>query len=176
VGATFALSEKGMSYASGIYIKKSPKRVGVKPIDANYQVFYRPVNNKWNLSNVRSEVQIRVRRRKTKQQERFSSLFSSTSEFVITGKDTAHVARFKVDEVSRPRDILEEQIGETDNEFWGEENIIIPGEPIEKAIVRLGRRNNMFSEQEITAIEIEEDKEAQRPAERTDDKIDHDED
>jgi hypothetical protein len=169
VGATFELSDKGMNFASGIYIKKFPRRVGVKPINAYYQVFYRPFYGKWNLSNVRSEVLIRVKRRKTQQQDRFNSLFSSTSEFVITGKDTTNIIRFKTDEVSRPKDILEEQIGETDNEFRGEENIIIPGEPIEKAITRLGRRNAFFSEQEIAAIKIEEEKEAK---ELSDDPVD----
>jgi hypothetical protein len=153
-----------MNYATGIYIKKSPKRIGVKPINAYYQVFYRPIHNKWTLSNARSEVLIRVRRKREKQQDKFNSLFSSVSEFVITGKDTTDITRFKVDEISRPRDILEEQIRETDNEFWGNENIIIPEEPIEKAIIRLGRRNNIFSEQEIAAIKIEEEKEADNPA------------
>lgn len=164
VGATFELSDKNMNYATGIYIKKSPKRIGVKPINAYYQVFYRPIHNKWTLSNARSEVLIRVRRKREKQQDKFNSLFSSVSEFVITGKDTTDITRFKVDEISRPRDILVEQIRETDNEFWGNENIIIPEEPIEKAIIRLGRRNNIFSEQEIAAIKIEEEKEANNPA------------
>ena len=162
VGASFELSEKGMNYASGIYVKKTPRRVGVKPINAYYQVFYRPFNNKWNLSNVRSEVLIRVRRKRDKQHDKFNSLFSSVSEFVITGKDTASdISRFKVDEISRPKDILVEQIGEADNEFWGNENIIIPEEPIEKAIIRLGRRNDIFSDQEIAAIKIEEEKEGE---------------
>jgi hypothetical protein len=159
VGASFELPEKGMSYAAGIYIKKIPRRTGVKPINAHYQVFYRLYSNKWNLSNARSEVLVRVRRRKDKRQDKFNSVFASISEFVITGKDTANVVRFKTDEVSRPRDILVEQIGETDIDFWGNENMIIPEEPIEKAIIRLGRRNNIFSEQEIEAIKIEEEKE-----------------
>jgi len=126
---------------------------------------------------VRSEVLIRVKRRKTQQQDRFNSLFSSTSEFVITGKDTTNIIRFKTDEVSRPKDILAEQIGETDNEFWGEENIIIPGEPIEKAITRLVRRNAFFSDQEIAAIKIEEEKEARKLSDDPeDDKIMNDPD
>ena len=162
VGASFELPEKEMSYAAGIYIKKSPRRMGVKPINAYYQVFYRQYNNKWNLSNARSEVIIRVRRRKDKQQDKFNSVFASISEFVITSKDTANIARFKTDEVSRPRDVLVEQIGETDLGFWGDENIIIPEEPIEKTIIKLGRRNNIFSEQEIEAIRIEEEKEADK--------------
>ena len=148
VGASFELPEKGMSYASGIYVKKIPRRMGAKPINAYYQVFYRLYLNKWNLSNARSEILIRVRRRKNKQQDRFNCVFASVSEFVITNKDTSNVVRFRTNEVARPKDILVDQIGETDLEFWGEENIIIPEEPIEKTIMRLGRRNSVFSEQE----------------------------
>jgi hypothetical protein len=166
VGTSFELPEKGMSYVKGLYVRKSPKRTGVKPIHAYYQVFYRQYHSKWNLSNARSEIVIRVRRRRDKQHDKFNSVFSSISEFVITNKDTLNVVRFKTDEISRPNDVLVDQIGETDLEFWGNENIIIPEEPIERAIVRLGRRNHIFSEQEIAAIKIEEEKEVGEPSEK----------
>jgi hypothetical protein len=152
VGAAFEMPESGMTYAAGIYVKKSPKHTGVKPLNANYQVFYRYYNKKWNLSNARSQVLVRVRRRKDKKQDRFKSVFSSVSEFVITSKDTTNIVRFRTDEISRPRDVLQEQIGETDYNFWGEENIIIPEEPIEKTMIRLGRRNHALSGQEIKVL------------------------
>lgn len=160
VGASFEMPETGMTYAAGIYVRKSPRRTGVKPLNATYQVFYRYYNNRWNLSNARSHILVRVRRKNNKRQDRFNSVFASVSEFVITNKDTINVARFKTDEVSRPRDVLEHQIGETDYEFWGNENIIIPEEPIERTFLRIGRRNNMFTQQEIRAIKIEEEKES----------------
>jgi len=160
VGASFELSDKGMSYATGIYVKKTPKRIGVKPVSAKYQVYYRYYHGKWNLNNARSEVLMRVRRKKDSQQDKFNSDFASTSEFVITNKDTANINRFRINEISRPKDVLVDQIGETDEEFWGSENIITPDEPIEKTILRLGRRNNLLSEEEIAAIKIEEEKEA----------------
>jgi hypothetical protein len=159
VGASFQLSEKGMNYATGIYVKKTPKRMGVKPMSASYEVFYRFYHGKWNLSNVRSDITIRVRRKKNKQQDRFNSDFESTSEFVITNKDTANIARFRFAETSKPHDVLFDQIGETDQEFWGSENVIKAEEPIEKTILRLNRKNNFFSEAEMAAIKIEEEKE-----------------
>jgi hypothetical protein len=175
VGASFELSDKGMSYATGIYVKKTPKRIGVKPLSARYQVYYRYYNGRWNLNNARSEVLMRVKRKKNSQQDKFNSDFASTSEFVVTSKDTAHINRFRVNEISRPRDVLVEQIGETDEEFWGSENIIAPDEPIEKTILRLGRRNNLLSEEEIAAIKIEEEKEAgNNPNEETVDENDKD--
>ena len=164
VGASFKLSDKGMKYATGIYIKKSPKRLGVRPISAKYEVYYRAYHGKWNLSNVRSNILIRVRRKKGKQQDKFNSDFESTSEFVVTNKDTANIARFRFNEISKPKDVLVDQIGETDQDFWGSENVISPDEPIEKTILKLGRRNNIFSEQEIAAIKIEEEKEAGKAA------------
>jgi hypothetical protein len=167
VGATFEMPETGMSYASGIYVKKSPRKIGVKPISAHYQVFYRYYCNKWNLSNARSDVLIRVRRRKDKHQDKYNSEFESISEFVITSKDTANIARFKTDEISRPRDILVEQIGQTDPDFWGNENIIIPEEPIEKTIVNIGRKNSFFSGQEIKSVNIEEEKEVERSSNKS---------
>jgi hypothetical protein len=61
--------------------------------------------------------------------------------------------------------VLVEQIGETDQEFWGSENVIKPEEPSEKTILRLGRKSNIFSEQEIAAIKIEEEKDAVKTVE-----------
>ncbi|MFO7370241.1 MAG: carboxypeptidase-like regulatory domain-containing protein [Bacteroidales bacterium] len=174
-GAFFELSDKEMSYTEGVYVKKTPRRIGVKPLRASYQVFYRLYHNKWNLSNVRSELLIRVRRKKDKEMNKFNSVFTSVSEFVITNKDTANVTRFKADEISRPRDVLVEQIGETDLTFWGDENIIIPEEPIEKAIIKFNRKSNLFSDQEIRSIKIEEEKESDLNREQESKQNEHDE-
>lgn len=159
VGSSFELSQKSMSYATGIYIVKSPRKTGVRPVSARYEVFYRYYHSKWNLSNVRSDILIRVRRKKSNQQDKFNADFESTSEFVVTEKDTANVARFRTNEVSKPRDVLVDQIGEIDKEFWGNENVITPDEPIEKTVLRIGRRNNWLSPEEIATIRIEEEKE-----------------
>jgi hypothetical protein len=150
-----------MSYATGIYVVKSPRKTGVRPVSARYEVYYRFYHGRWNLSNVRSDILIRVRRKKSNQQDKFNADFESTSEFVITGKDTANIARFRTNEVSKPRDVLADQIGETDKEFWGNENVITPDEPIEKTVLRIGRRNNWLSPEEIATIRIEEEKEAE---------------
>jgi hypothetical protein len=168
VGASFELNDRGMKYVSGIYIRKTPKRTKVKPVNAMYQVFYQPYYGKWNLSNIRSEINIRVRRDKSRKQDKFSSVFTSASEFVITDKDTVNVERFSQDEISRPKDILSEQIGETDREFWGDENIIIPEEPIEKTIIKLGRKHNIFSDQEIQTIKNEEKKDSEQELNKED--------
>ncbi len=160
VGASFELSEKNLNYNPRTYVKKSPRTIRANPTAAYYEVFYRPYHTKWNLSNARSEIKVHVRQRKDKDQDKFNSDFESVSEFVVTGKDTTDVERFRTGEVSGFKDVLEDQIGETDEEFWGIENVIIPEEPIEKAVLRLGKRSGIFTDEEIEIIKIEEEREA----------------
>lgn len=163
VGASFELSEKNLNYNTRTYVKKSPRKIRVKPTAAYYEVYYRYYSDKWNLSNARSEIQIHIRQRRDEALDKFNSDFESVTEFVITSKDTTDVTRFRFNETARRRDVLVEQISaEPDMEFWGSENIIIPEEPIEKTILRLGRRNKIFTEEEIELIKIEEEKEDNR--------------
>jgi len=157
VGASFELNEKNLNYNPREYIKKNPRTIRVNPTAAYYEVYYRRYDGIWNLSNARSEIQVHVRQRKDQGQDRFNSDFASVSEFVITSKDTLDVTRFKMNETSKPKDILEEQIGDADPDFWGNENIIIPEEPIVKTILFLVRRNSFFTDEEIELIKIQEE-------------------
>jgi len=154
IGADFELSQEGMNYAEGLYVKKCPRKLRVKPVSASYQVYYRQYNNRWNLSNVRSDISVRVRHRKDKSQDKLNYMFESVSEFVVTGIDSSITARFKFNEISRPRDILVQQIQETDESFWGDENIIIPEEPIEKTILRLGKKEGIQFDQRFAIRKI----------------------
>ncbi|MBN2762648.1 MAG: hypothetical protein JXR41_06130, partial [Bacteroidales bacterium] len=154
IGANFELSQEGMNYATGLYIKKSPRKLRVKPISASYQVYYRQYNNMWNLSNARSDISIRVKHRRDKSKDKMNYIFESVSEFVITGIDSSKTARFKFREISRPRDILVEQIKETDESFWGDENFIIPEEPIEKTILRLGKNDGILFDKSFAIRKI----------------------
>lgn len=154
IGADFELSQDGMDYAAGLYVKKSPRKLRVKPVSASYQVYYRQVNNRWNLSNVRSDISIRVKHKKDKLQDKLNYMFESVSEFVVTGIDSSNIGRFKFDEVSRPRDILVEQIKETDESFWGDENIIVPEEPIEKTVLKLWKKESIQFDQRFAIRKI----------------------
>jgi hypothetical protein len=154
VGSDFELSKEGINYATGMYVKKCPRRLKVKPVSASYQVYYRRYNGRWNLSNVRSDLSIRVKHKKDKVQDKLNYVFESISEFVVTSRDSSNIARFKFNEISKPRDILVNQIVETDETFWGNENIIIPEEPIEKTILKLGKKEGIQFDQSFTTLKI----------------------
>ncbi len=154
IGATFELSQEGIDYATGIYVKKCPKKLRVKPVSASYEVYYRMIDNRWNLSHARSDVNIKVKHKKDKLQDKINYEYESISEFVITSIDSSVTARFRFNEIARPRDILVEQIKETDDAFWGDENIIIPEEPIEKTVLRLWKKDKIQYDQNYATGKI----------------------
>ena len=157
VKAEFSLSPKGIGYAQDMYVVRSPVNLKTKPLYANYFVNYRKINNKWNLDHVRSEVSLFIKRsRRKKRRNKISSVFTSVSEFVITNKDTADVYRFKNNEISKSNDILVKQISETDEDFWGKENIILPDEPLLETIVNLNKNRGMEILPEIPVARTEE--------------------
>jgi hypothetical protein len=157
VKAEFSLSPKGISFAHDMYVVKSPFNLKIKPLYAKYFVNYRKINDIWNLDYVRSEVSMSIKRnRSRKRRRKMSSTFTSISEFVITNKDTVDVSRFKKNEISKSNDVLVKQISETDENFWGKENIILPDEPLLETIVKLNRDKGLQILPEIPVARTEE--------------------
>lgn len=145
VKVEFGISSRGINFANDIYIVKNPDQYKVKPQYADYQVNYIKEGNKWALNSARSEIRIFVKSKKEKKKKKdyISSLFTSVSEFVITEKDSVNVQRFKNDEISKPNDILFKQIAETDETFWGEDNIILPDEPLIETIMKINQTSSI---------------------------------
>lgn len=137
VRAEFSINEESLGHAYDLLIKKTPPGFRIQPKYARYEVEYRHYEQKWNLSHVRSELALRVHKKRGKQHKGYNCTLSSASEFVITGKakDTNEKIRYR--DAAKPGDILYEQIAETDAGFWGTENIILPEEPLLKTIEKL---------------------------------------
>lgn len=158
VKADFSISPKGIGFAHDLYVVKSPVNLKIKPLHAKYSVNYRKINEKWNLDYVRSEVSIFVKRNdnKKKNRDNISSTYTSVSEFVITEKSNTSVQRFKPDEISRPNDILIKQLSDTDENFWGEANIILPDEPLLETILKLNKQIGLSTHPEIPVARTQE--------------------
>lgn len=137
VRAEFELSKQGVKFARDMLVKKRPRGFKVKPMYANYMVEYRFYNNVWNLHYARSDLGIKVKKVRGKENKGFICDFTSTSEFVITGMSTNSNKKIPFKAVSKSNDILVEQLANSDKIFWANENVIIPEEPLQKTIVRL---------------------------------------
>lgn len=141
VRVEFSINQESLKYAYSMLIKKTPANFRILPKYGKYEVEYRKYDDKWNLSHVRSEIAFRVRRRKGVENKASSCTFSSASEFVITGESDEDFEKIRYRDAAKPGDILYEQIAETNNGFWGDENIIIPEEPLLKTIQKLKLEN-----------------------------------
>lgn len=144
VRAEFELSSEGLKYANSLMIKKAPGNYYIQPKLGKYEVEYRYYEGKWNLNHARSEIAIKVRKKRGKENKGFTCQFHSASEFVITGKANTQFERIKYRDASKQSDVLLEQITSTDPELWGNETTIIPEEPLLKTIkkLRLQEENN----------------------------------
>ena len=137
VRAEFELGRDGIRYARSLLVKKAPRGYRVKPVHARYEVEYRFYNNVWNLHYARSDFGIKVKKVRGKENKGFSCDFSSTSEFVITGISDTTKLKIPFRELSKPSDVLVEQVKNTPGNFWLEDNVILPEEPLLSTIRKL---------------------------------------
>jgi hypothetical protein len=155
VRCEFEISPFGLRYAQDLLIKKIPLGYQVRPKYGKYEVEYRMYNGYWNLMHGQSEIGVRVKKKRATANNGFACQFSSTSEFVVTGKETEGFDRIKYKEASRPKDVLYQQISSTDLEFWGNETIILPEEPLLKTIEKL-KLQEKNEKTKIVSTQVEE--------------------
>ena len=137
VRAEFAFDEESLRYAQSLLVRKVPKSYRIRPKYGKYEVEYRMYGGKWNLSHARSEVALKLRKKKDRKETGFSSQFLASSEFVVTGKTVGDIQKIAYRDASKPRDVLYEQVANTDAAFWGNETVILPEEPLSETIKKL---------------------------------------
>ncbi|MBN1952595.1 MAG: carboxypeptidase-like regulatory domain-containing protein [Bacteroidales bacterium] len=137
VRAEFDITDESLIYAYSILVRKVPKQYRVSPRFARYFVEYRFYDGKWNLNHASSEVSIRLKKKRDRKMAGYSCRFLARSEFVITGKEDQEFERIRYRDASKPTDVLYKQVTITDRHFWGNENTIIPEEPLQNTIRKL---------------------------------------
>ena len=137
VAIEFRISELGLEKAASSLVKKRPLGMKVNPVGANYFIDYRELNNKWYLNHVQSEVKFDCKWKR----KLFKSTYTTLSEMAITDMDSVNINKFKLNESVKFSDFLSEQVSDlTDEDFWGEYNIIKPEESIEAAIKKINKK------------------------------------
>jgi hypothetical protein len=134
----FTFSPKGIDEANHGLVLKSPRKVKVKLMKANYLVNYNNQNNVWSLSNVREEILFTIHKKLTF----FTKNFYIEANLVITKTDTTEVHRFNNHDIIHQKDVFVEKLGKYDENFWGDYNILKPDESIEEALKQVGLKIN----------------------------------
>ncbi len=113
-------------------VSRSPK-IRIRPIAAKYHVNYRSHNKKYYVSQVRGEVEMKVRKRK----KWISSRYKISIEMAITDLTPGQRLRINpADRVSR-NIVLADEPFQFDPEFWGIYNTIEPEASLQESIMKL---------------------------------------
>ena len=113
-------------------VSRSPK-IRIRPVAAKYHVNYRVLNNKYYVSQVRGEVEMKVRKRK----KWISSRYKISIEMAITDLIPGQRLRINpADRVNRNVVLADEPV-QFDPEFWGIHNTIEPEASLQESIRKL---------------------------------------
>ena len=133
----FNMNVENRKDAPAIFIKKKPSSMRVSAESAAYVVDYTEKNGKWYFNYSRTEVQFKVRWKRS-----FFGLFSNTytifSEMAITDRYENDVQKFPRKDRIRSTDVIAEKVEHFENpDFWGDYTVIEPDKEITNAIKRL---------------------------------------
>jgi hypothetical protein len=137
VRVNFEISPYSMYYAKEALIRNVPTGYQVKPTFGTYEIEYRFYDGCWNLMHIQSNIGFSAKKKRTSSKNGFLCDFISNSELVVTDKVSEGFNRIRYNESAKPNDVLEKQISEYDMEFWGNETIIVPEEPLLETIEKL---------------------------------------
>jgi len=119
--------------AAKYLVIKKPRNLKVTPISAKYYVRYHQEKDKLYLAYILSDASFRIRWRN----QLIAKLFNTRTEMAITHTETEDVSRFKSSQTTNIDDLFIDQVGGSDESFWGEYNYIKPDETLEEALIRI---------------------------------------
>jgi hypothetical protein len=126
----------------GLFLVSRSPNIRIRPVLARYHVDYRSVNNLYYVSQVRGEVEMKVRKRR----KWISSRYTISIEMAIT--DLVPDQRLRIspaDRVSR-NIVLADEPFLSDPEFWGIHNAIEPEASLKESIQKLESNRQEISE------------------------------
>jgi len=126
----------------GLFLVSRSPNIRIRPVKAGYHVDYRSVNKRYYVSQVRAEIEMKVR----KKRKWIGSRYRISIEMAIT--DLIPDKRLRIspsDRVSRNIVLADEPL-EFDPEFWGEHNTIEPEASLMESIQKLEHNNQEIFE------------------------------
>ena len=130
LGAEFEINPLYIEKTKNDFVVKNKKRVSINPVKISYRVSYKIFNGKYFVNHVRGEMDFKIRKRKHLFYSNYYLFFEmATSEIITT-----NVKKFKNDELNDPSSIFSEAIPRLGESFWGNNIIIEPEVPFEKAL------------------------------------------
>ncbi len=133
VAADFEYDPEQIRKEPGLFLVSRSPALHIRPMLARYHVDYRPENGKYYMSQVRAELEMRIR----KKRRWIGSRYRITIEMAITELIPGQRLKIHRSERVRSNEILTYEPFGFDPLFWGIHNIIEPEVSLMKAIGKL---------------------------------------
>ena len=135
-----SLSPKGIEHAEIFGPKVLEKIMGLGENvvgDVTEEIHFREHKGKWFVDHLTWKQEISL----IKKKRNFNAYITSESTLVVTDIETDSVHAFPEAEVSAARALAYRQYGETDENFWNEQNIIKPDQAFQESFMRIQSKN-----------------------------------
>jgi len=113
-------------------VSSSPK-IRIRPVFARYHANYREMNGRFHISQVRAELEMKVRKRR----QWIGARYHITIEMAITDVVPGERLKISLSDRVRPDLVMADQPFEFDPAFWGIHNTIEPEASLREALQRI---------------------------------------
>ena len=130
VFADFRYDPEKIQREEGLFVVSKSRNLRIRPVSANYHVDYRQNSGKYHVSQVRANVELRIRRRRTW----IGSKYRIAIEMAVTNVFPGERLRIVPGDRVKPNIVMSEESFKYEPEFWGAYNIIEPERSLEEAL------------------------------------------
>jgi hypothetical protein len=132
----FSLDLTDADKASKQFVQKKPAGLLFTPTATNYMVTYKEQNGKFYFNYVRVELKFKCDWKR----KWFKNNYTIMSEIAITDRHEDNIERFSNQELFKSNMVFADKIQfQSDDKFWGDNNIIEPEESIQNAIKKFSK-------------------------------------
>jgi len=117
----------------GLFLVSRSPNLRIRPTMAKYHAEYRELNGKFHISQIRAEVELKVRKRR----KWIASRYSISIEMAITDVIEGQRLRINTSERLKPNTVLSDEPFQFDPSFWGIYNVIEPEASLMESVQRL---------------------------------------
>lgn len=133
LAADFEFNPELIHKEPGLFLVSSSTKIRIRPTLARYHVDYRETDGKYHVSQVRAEVELKVRKRR----QWIGARYRISIEMAITDVIPGQRLRINAAERVNPRTVLSDEPFQFDPSFWGIYNTIKPEASLMESIQRL---------------------------------------
>ncbi|HDS06458.1 MAG TPA: hypothetical protein ENO05_02425, partial [Bacteroides sp.] len=135
LAADFEFNPDLIQKEPGLFLVSSSPKIRIRPVFARYHVDYRELDGTYHISQVRAEVEMKVR----KKRQWIGPRYRITIEMAITDVVPGERLKINLADRVRPDIVMADQPFVFDPAFWGVHNTIEPEASLKEALQRIGQ-------------------------------------